>query len=179
MDIKPVVYAALGLTRIDTLDSQDKILEQFRAVKGYIELLEDYQKGLRIKMFEVAEQVGDKDEKGSSFVKMDNGFGWKKEARTPAPKVIPEKALDLMKYKGLNHRITIQKDIVEEQKDRVISLLENTAPELVKHTEIVNDSDLETAFINQEISDAELKGVIEQGTTTYALKMIEPKGKKK
>lgn len=177
MDMKPVVYAALGL-KGDVQDSKG-LLEQLRSVNAYMEILEEYKKQLRVKMFEVAESEGTHDEKGSSYMKFDNGFGWKKEARTPQPKVDKEKALDLMKYKGLNHRITVVKDIVEEQKDRVISLLENTAPELVVTSEIVDDSDLETAFINQEITDSELKSVITQGETSYALKMIEPKVKKK
>lgn len=174
INMTPVVHSALGI-KTEGFKTKEELLEMFMTIGNYMGILEEAQKTLRAKMFEVADKKGEHDEKGSSFIKMANGFGWKKEARNPAPQINYEGAMALMKGKGLNHRITIKKTIIEDKMDRVISLLENTAPEFVNNEEIVEDDDIEQAFIQQEISDEEFSSIVTKGAPTYALKMIKPK----
>lgn len=174
INVVPVVFSALGIKTTEFKTKQE-ILEMFNTIESYIGILEDAKKDVRAKMFEVAENKGEKDEKGSSFIRLPNGMGWKKEARNPAPVVNYEEAMALLKRKGLNHRITLKKEIDEAKMDRVISLLENTAPEFVVKQEIVEDSDIEQAFIQQELTDEEFSSIVVKGQPTYALKMIKPK----
>jgi hypothetical protein len=174
VNLTPIVYAALGI-KVDGFKTKQEILDMFNLLKAHEEIIKDAQSKLRDKMFEVAEKAGEKDEKGSTFMRLPNGLGWKKEARNPAPVVNYEAAMELMRKKGLNHRITLKKTIDEAKMDRVISLLENTAPDFVTKQEVVEDEDIEKAFIEQEITDAEFSSIVTKGQPTYALKMIVPK----
>lgn len=174
VNITPVVHNALGI-KTEGFKKKEEILDMFNTIEEYIAVLEDAKKAVRAKMFSVADKSEEKDDKGSAYIRLANGFGWKKEARNPAPKVNYEKALELFKSKKLTHRITIKKTIEEDKMERAISILESTAPDFVKKQEVIEDSEIETAFIQGEITDGELSSVVEKGEVTYALKMIKPK----
>lgn len=162
------VLSVLGIeTEIDNLGTEE-IFRNLRRIKELSDVLKNHEKLLRDKAFETAEKVGEQDDKGSFFVRLPNGDWFKKEARTSI-KIKTDEAVSLLAQKGLNDRLT---PVLDDLDPRVVyNTIKEVNPAMVQGIKFtVDDSELEQAYYQGEISDEELQALVER-TVTYALKL--------
>ena len=164
------ILSVLGLAT-DELEklSKEEIYRNLSRTKELGDVLKNYEKELRDIAFSAAELVGDKDDKGSYFVRLPDGTWFKKEARTSV-KVKTEEAITLFKEKGLDNRLSYDISALDPN-----DIVEYLPPHLMADTSFtIKDEDVEQAFYAGEITDTELQELVERNVT-YALKI----GKKK
>ena len=162
------VLSVLGIeTEIDNLGTEE-IFRNLRRIKELSDVLKNHEKLLRDKAFETAEKVGEQDDKGSFFVRLPNGDWFKKEARTSI-KIKTDEAVSLLAQKGLNDRLT---PVLDDLDPRVVyNTIKEVNPAMVQGIKFtVDDSELEQAYYQGEISDEELQALVER-KVTYALKL--------
>ena len=168
------VLSVLGIAvDVDDLSSEE-IFKNLRRLKELGEVIKKHEKVLREKAFETAEKEGEQDDKGSFFVRLPSGEWFKKEARTSV-KVKTDEAVNLLAQKGLNDRLT---PVLDDIDPRVIyENIKRINPALVQGiTFTVDDSELEQAYYQGEITDQELQSLVNR-TVTYALKLKPAKKK--
>ena len=164
------ILSVLGLAteNLEKL-SKEEIFKNLSRAKELGDVLKSYEKDLRDIAFSAAELVGERDDKGSMFVRLPDGSWFKKEARTSV-KVKTDEALALFKERGLDNRLTY--DISALDPNDIVDYL---PPHLMADTTFtVKDEDVEQAYYAGEISDEELQDLVER-SVTYALKLSKKK----
>jgi hypothetical protein len=172
------ILEALGLNIKGKELTAEEIGEVFKNFKDIKKTLDDYEKKeLKPYFFEGAEQFGTRTDSGGHRVVLPDGTGWEKQARVSVS-VDQEKAVELMADKKLHEYIEKEDFIPAENLEKVINIIKAEGREdLLKTKESVEESSLEQAYLNKQITDDELSELITR-KVTYALVAVKPEKKK-
>ena len=147
-----------------------KAYELYMKADEYSDFLDDYKKMMREKMFELAEQLGEEDDKGSHKLRFEDGTGFKKEARHYVS-IDDDRALELAEEKGINisdKELKAKGQYVEE----LIEVIEEQLPDLADLVDIkekINEDYLEEAYLNGDITEQEFSELVNK-EIRYALR---------
>lgn len=171
------ILEALGLKVEGKELSAEEIGKVFKDFKEAKKVLDDYEKKtLKPYFFSGAENFGEETESGGHKVVLPDGTGWEKQARVSVS-VNNEASLELMKQKKLYEHITRDEFVSDENMEAVVNFLKSEGRgDLLTVEESVNQSDLEQAYLNGNVTDEELSELITR-KVTYALVEIKPKKK--
>ena len=150
-------------------DSPEEALDTYLKVEDIKDTLDDFRKELRLRMFDIAEDCVEPDEKGSYKLRFADGRGFKKEARTRVT-VDKDKVKDLSESKGI--KLTKEKPKLADNLDlqeKAFEVLKEEYPEAIEIEEEVDEQELEQAFYNGEITEEEFEEVVNR-KTNYALR---------
>lgn len=174
------ILQVLGINIEGEEMTPEKINEVFRNLKAIKKTIEGYEKNtLKPFLFQSAETFGMATDNGGNKVVLPDGTGWEKQARVSVT-VDNDKALELLKEKGLTEYIDTTEHIVEDETGTVIDLLKAIGrEELVEQREATNEGYLEQAFLAEAITDDELAALIERKTTFALVEVKPPKPGKK
>jgi hypothetical protein len=168
------ILNALGLEVSGKELTAEQIGELFKNFKQIKKTLEDYEKKtLKPYFFSGAESFGTQTDSGGHKVILEDGTGWEKQARVSIS-VNQDRALELLRAKGLVDFIDFKAYVAEEDMEQVVKILNGLErDELVTVDESVSNDSLEQVYLQGKISDDELGGLIER-KVTYALVEVKP-----
>lgn len=174
-----VLMKAVGLPDPKTIKTPELATSSVQRWKELESAMKEFKPDFTEALFDLAEAKGVVDEKGNATLTLKNGYGYKKEVRQSVS-VDQEAAVQLFKDKGKLLYVQ-KKHVLKEGAD--LSLLAASLPDTIRarffdDVEVVNDSELESAFFNGVITDKEFSSLVVKKVTN-ALKFIEPKAKKK
>lgn len=166
---KSKALLALAGLRSDILGSDNPrvVFDEYMDADDRKAIIEEYVSLLRERLFELAVKYGVSDDKGSSTVMFTDGKWFKKEARTSVS-IDKDKLRELANQKGLNlikYIPKIKKDCEEE----ALAILATHYGELMELDEVVDESELQQAYMDGAIDDDEFGSIVSK-KVNYALK---------
>ena len=168
MERKDALLTMLGLDSDPSSKSNEQLLDDILKIDEAKKVLDDYYKKAKDILFKVAEEEGEADDKGSLTVTLPNGMWFKKEARV-SMSIDEDKVKELNEQKSLSF-VSRVPEINRNYIHEAVELLEKQLPEAIEDFIFeVDEEGLEQAYANGEITDDELKSIIDR-KVSYALK---------
>lgn len=150
-----------------------KLYQHLEEIEG---VLEEYKKDLKAHITSVVRELGTKDEKGSYILQMDDGTGFKQEARHRRS-LNQEKAANLLREKGfegyLEKRYKATDDLVQDALDVFVGS-GMPGSEQVQIEDYVPDSVLQALYFEESLTEEEIESVVDT-KEIYAFICLKPK----